>query len=133
MESTLNKTLTDAAADLYYPSESDEPFTFFEWELPTDKKPDKEIVLEAVNKPANTPVEEKEFDAFFSKLTTVKDWYGDEEKEGVKKFEELKKALEDNLKHIQVFRVGEIEVDVYIVGQTPEGKWAGLATKSIET
>ncbi|MFB2767899.1 nuclease A inhibitor family protein [Pelatocladus sp. BLCC-F211] len=32
-----------------------------------------------------------------------------------------------------LYRVGEIEIDVYIVGETTEGNLAGLSTKVVET
>jgi hypothetical protein len=34
---------------------------------------------------------------------------------------------------LQVYRLGKIEIDVYVVGETPTGNLAGLSTKVIET
>jgi len=32
-----------------------------------------------------------------------------------------------------VFRVGKVKVDVFVVGKTADGDWAGLRTTSVET
>jgi hypothetical protein len=42
-------------------------------------------------------------------------------------------VLKQNLSQLQVYRVGSIDIDAYIVGITPGGKWAGLSTKLVET
>jgi hypothetical protein len=39
----------------------------------------------------------------------------------------------DTLDDIRVCRVGEVERDVYIVGKTKGGGWAGLKSKVVET
>jgi len=42
-------------------------------------------------------------------------------------------VLESNLSDIQVFRVGEINIDIYVVGKIQSRDLAGLATKVVET
>jgi hypothetical protein len=34
---------------------------------------------------------------------------------------------------IRVFKVGRVNLDVYVVGRTKEGDWAGVQTKAVET
>ena len=41
--------------------------------------------------------------------------------------------LKQNLGDLKVFKVGEVNVDVYIVGKTGSGKWAGVRTAAVET
>jgi hypothetical protein len=72
-------------------------------------------------------------DAFFKDVTTGEDWHDAEEKEEVRKFRELVQTLKKALKDIKVFKAGKVEVDVYIVGRTESGDWAGLKTKVVET
>jgi len=55
------------------------------------------------------------------------------EKEEVRKFRDLVQTLKKTLKDIKVFKVGKVEADVYIVGRTESGDWAGLKTKVVET
>jgi hypothetical protein len=51
----------------------------------------------------------------------------------VHRFQNLVSILKQNLSQLQVYRVGDRSIDVYIVGVTPGGDWAGLATKLVET
>src|SRR5262249_7564219 len=49
-------------------------------------------------------------------------------------FQRLRQALGQHLSGVKGFRVGdEPQKDVYIVGQTPDGKLAGLKTSVVET
>jgi hypothetical protein len=41
--------------------------------------------------------------------------------------------LKNNLCDIKVYRFGRRNIDVYMVGKTPTGDYAGLATKVVET
>jgi Nuclease A inhibitor-like protein len=108
----LLETLKQASAGLRYTSESDFPFEVFSWPLDT-LTPKK--LLAQTGQPKD------------------KDWYGPEEKATVARYQQLVKLLQSALSDIQVYRVGETELTVYIVGKTPEGSLAGLSTKVVET
>jgi len=71
-------------------------------------------------------------DGFFAIATQEEDWH-EEEQETVQRFQNLVSVLKQNLSQLQVFRVGSIEIDVYIVGVTGGGGLAGLSTKLVET
>ena len=45
----------------------------------------------------------------------------------------LVETLKSHLSDIQVYRLGERSIDVYIAGKTSEGDLAGLSTKVVET
>lgn len=81
----------------------------------------------------NAPVEERDFEDFFRRLTEMQEWFGDEETATANKFFELKEFLLKNLKDLKVFKVGNIEVDIYIVGLNSENVLAGVWTKAVET
>jgi hypothetical protein len=50
------------------------------------------------------------------------------------KFDKLREALQEQLSGEKVYKVGnEAERNVYIVGKTEDGKWAGLKTTVVET
>ncbi len=51
----------------------------------------------------------------------------------MKKFQTLVQTLKDNLNEIKVYRIGAIDIDVYIIGKTQSGDLAGLSTKVVET
>lgn len=133
MEQNLEKVLTEASKDLLYPSESDYPFEYFEWDLSDSNPLSSAQIRRFTDRGADTPVKEMPIESFFGKLTEGKDWYGEEEKKTTEQFAALHDKLRQLLAELCVFKVGEIESDVYIVGKTPSGKWAGLKTKSVET
>lgn len=81
----------------------------------------------------NEPVEERDFEDFFKRLTEIQEWFGDEETATANKFSELKEFLIKNLKDLRVLKVGKIEVDIYIVGLNSENRLAGVWTKAVET
>ncbi|AVZ31723.1 nuclease A inhibitor family protein [Nodularia spumigena] len=120
--------LKQASEGLLFMSESEYPCDICLW---SDATP--EQVVHLTNHPQDTPVEVEGVDDFFSVATTAQDWHSEEEKETVHKFQTLVQILKANLSNLQVYRLGEVEVDVYVVGQTPTGDLAGIATKIVET
>ncbi len=133
MENKLQLTLTELSKGLLYPSESDYPFEYFEWDLPPNTTLDEKTVREATKASRNTPVATKTLDDFFKNVTQIKDWYGEEEKASVQQYIALKQTIEKELADPRVYRIGEVEIDAYITGKKADGKWAGLKTKVIET
>jgi hypothetical protein len=72
-------------------------------------------------------------DDFFAIATQEEDWHDKEERETVKRFQNLVSVLKQNLSQLQVYRVGSIDIDAYIVGMTLSGDLMGLSTKLVET
>jgi hypothetical protein len=64
---------------------------------------------------------------------TIEDWYEAAELAQVNRYTELLHAIESHLAEPQVFRVGEVEIAIYIVGKTPDGDLVGLKTHAVET
>jgi hypothetical protein len=128
---TLAEQIGKASEGLYYISETDaeiSPFTGTKADAVTKEN----LLSQTANKP-DAPVEERDFTDFFTRLTKIQDWFGDEEKQTAAKFARLKELLESNLKNLKVFKVGRIEIDVYIVGLDAESRLAGVKTKAVET
>ncbi len=50
-----------------------------------------------------------------------------------KRYQRLVKLLQTHLTDLKVYRLGEVEIDVYVLGKTESGAIAGLATISVET
>jgi Nuclease A inhibitor-like protein len=127
----LSEQIKTAAAGLWYMSETDAeifPFTGSKADAVT-----KEVLLGQIGKAADSPVEERDFADFFTRFTEIKDWFGDEEKATAAKFAALKDLLEKNLKDIKVFKVGHIQLDIYVVGLDTQSNLAGIQTKAVET
>ncbi|MEJ6487807.1 nuclease A inhibitor family protein [Nostoc punctiforme UO1] len=123
--------LRTAADGLLMMSESEYPFEVFLWEDAAPATPEK--VIQQTNHPQNTPVEIVGVDDFFQVATTEEDWHEEEEKATVKRFQTLVQELKKNMTNLQVYRLGNKEIDVYIVGQTPAVNLAGISTKVVET
>jgi hypothetical protein len=124
------------AANLLYPSETDEPFEGFYWLIEkTEGALTKEEVRAILDLPDDVPIEERRFDAFFYPVAVPQDWHSEEELELVNQFQEMIFELRKLLRKPQVFVVGgEVEKEVYIVGKVKEHNfWAGLKTKIVET
>lgn len=45
----------------------------------------------------------------------------------------LSRALLDNLSDVTVYRVGEINIPVYVLGRSASGNWLGVSTRVVET
>jgi hypothetical protein len=123
--------LQQASADLLWMSESESPFEIVKWERGSDCTP--ETLISSSDRDADRAIGCTSLADFFAPALRVEDWYGAEELANVKKFEELYHAIESNLQQVQVFRVGEVEVTVYILGKTPDGDTVGLKAQVVET
>ncbi len=127
------ETLQNASAGLLMLSESEAPFEVFEWENPTKQPLTNAIFLEKTNISPETKVETVTVQHFFRNAVVEKDWFEESERQTAKRFQNLVSILESELTDLQVFRCGSIEIDVWIVGTSSSGNWAGLRTKLIET
>lgn len=129
------KTLRDATKGLLYTSEADKPLKAFLW-------PKAEVGAEEMNPEtlragrkigAKVPIQERTLDAFFAPMVKPQGWHGEEEKAMAAKFQALVEMLRTELGGVRVFRVGEGRVEVYVVGKTTEGDFAGVSTQLVET
>ena len=120
--------LSTLSKDLLFPSESEYPLEPFTWESATLKP---ETILTRSQKPADTLIESITLEEFFAPVTTDEDWFDDEDREIAQRFRDLQAAIA-TLENVQVFRLGKIEIDVYIVGAIGPDL-IGLKTTVIET
>ena len=132
MASAAFTALTKASKGLLYPSETDAPFEVYAWKNAGGALGPAKLLTLAEQDPAR-PVEVTTVDEFFAPLIAEKDWHGREEKALVQKFKELRQAIDANLIDPKVYRVGAVEIAIYIVGKTHDGDLAGLKTTSVET
>ena len=130
-ENALAELLKKATGDLYYLSETDAEI------VPFIGRPaaavTKEEVLRQTGEQLDQKIEERDFNQFFDRLTKIQDWYGEEETAVAEKFIALRKLLLDNLKDLKVFKIGQIELDIYFVGLDERGNLTGVKTKAVET
>ena len=127
----LLKKIKKATENLYYISETDSEI------LPFLGKPVADISkAEIFNQTGiydNPNFEERDFAQFFERLIKIQNWFGEQEVETARRFAKLKDLLEQNLVNLKVFKIGSIELDIYVVGKTSENILMGIKTKSVET
>ncbi len=122
--------LKQATTDLLWSSESDYPFEVVSWELGIELTPtdlfsniyDTDLAIESIS-----------LTDLFEPVLTIEDWYEDAELALVDRYTNLLDSINNNLAEVQVFRVGEVEIDIYIIGKTLTGDIVGLKTRSVET
>jgi hypothetical protein len=114
--------LAQASKGLRYTSETDAPLEPFAWKDGDDLTEDR--LRQRAGAEAGTPVERTTLDAFFHAVPS-------EDRPG---FDKLAEVLRAQLSGVQVYKVGdEAERQVYVVGKTRDGRWAGLKTTVVET
>ncbi len=121
----------DAARGLIYISETDADILLFVGTAAS------EVTAAEIRKQTGAAADDKietvDPAVFFERLTTIKEWFGDAEIDRAGRFLRLKEELMRDLTDLQVFRVGTIRVDIYIVGIDSSGRLAGVKTKAVET
>jgi len=128
----VEAVLREAVKDLLYMSESDEPFEVILWKGRADCSDPRDL-LGRTKAGTAAPIEAVSLDDFFKDLIKEEKWHGQEEKALVQRYRKLKATVAAHLSGIQVFRVGTIQVDIFIVGKTKNGDWAGVKTRAVET
>jgi hypothetical protein len=108
--------LKNATIGLLVMSESDYPFELIQWSGETSITP--EYLCSISGRPEGTQIEE----------TDTKRFLGENER-----FRQLQAVIESNLTDVKVYKVGAIDIPVYIVGRGPEGQWLGVSTRLIQT
>jgi hypothetical protein len=126
MNASLEK-IAKAAEGLYFISETDAPFEIVQFSTTTEDGVLKQI------QGSDKKVEKQTVDYFFRNHVKEYPEHGEREKLMVQKFHALINALKSNLSDLQVYRVGDIQVDAYIIGRLEDGSYAGLKTKLVET
>jgi histidine triad (HIT) family protein len=117
------EALAQASKGLLFPSETDAPLEPFLWEDAGDKLT-KDKVRQLAGGPKGAAVEEVNLEDL---LSTVPE-------EDRPQFDKLAAAVKQQLSGVKVYKVGdEPEKQVYLVGKTSDGQWAGLKTTVVET
>lgn len=132
IEHELLRDLEAACRGLVYISETDAKVEPFVAESPRARSLQAYLNVIGVERNA-TDIEECDFNKFFDRLTTEKDWYGAREKERASRYSKVRDLLKANLDSLRVIRIGRIQIDIFVAGVTKTGTLAGVKTKSIET
>jgi hypothetical protein len=127
---TAMQEIQEAAAGLFFMSESDYPFEVIQ--LAPTSSIETEL-LQLANKPAGTIIEKTTLDYFFRNMTRIDSNATAEQHSIAARFNHLKETLQAKLSDVQVWRLGTIQVDAFIIGKLSDASYGGLRTKLIET
>ncbi|MFN4796388.1 MAG: nuclease A inhibitor family protein [Pseudanabaena sp.] len=124
----ISDRLSQLADGLLFPSESEYPLEPFVWESTTLSS---ENILERSLQPSDTTIEAIALEDFFAPVVTDEDWFEDEDRAIAQRYRDMQ-GLIATLENVQVYKVGKVEIDVYIVGAI-DPDLVGLKTTVIET
>jgi hypothetical protein len=139
--SDIVTTLKQSVEGLYFPSESDYPF---EVSLLPHQPPDRQTftsedllrIRGQADSAEAAEVETVALDDFFAPVTQETD-KTDAGQTTTQRFQVLLQQIKALLEQVTVYRVGSVEIDVYIVGrvkeETSSRDWVLLSTKVVET
>ena len=129
MSSPLQQ-LEQAAQGLWFISESESPLEPFSLPAGTALETESDF-LNAVGATGQS-VEQVTLPYFFRNM--VRQDPEDQAQQAIaQRFIALQQWLETNLQEVRVYRVGQIQVQAYVVGKTSDGAWLGLKTTLVET
>jgi hypothetical protein len=116
---------------LLWMSESDYPFEIVFWEGRPEISPP--FLRSLSGEAEDAPVEIVSVEEFFRVAMSEESWRGDESRLLAKKYRRLVQTLKDNLEDVKVYRVGKINMPVYIVGRSRTGNHIGISSRVVET
>ncbi|WP_342648611.1 nuclease A inhibitor family protein [Mucilaginibacter sp. CSA2-8R] len=125
---STQSNLEQAANGLLMMSESDYPFEYFATD---DTTINESLLLKLADKPQGTLIEKTTVEHLFRNMA-------DPNSPSVKaetsaRFREFIESLKNELTEIAVYRVGEIQIQVFIIGINIHGTVSGMRTLLIET
>jgi Nuclease A inhibitor-like protein len=124
--------LRRAADGLWYMSESDYPFEAVMVE--GAEEPSRERLREVAGESKDAPVETRRLEEFFRDSAGVRlGRAGTGEPPTPASFEGVLRALRENLTDIRVYRIGSVNIAVYVLGRSRSGNHLGLRTRVVET
>ena len=106
--------LRSATSGRLYMSESDYPFELVNWDSQTEVTP--EFLRQQTNEASDAAINESDPHSFLGG-----------------RFQNVLEILKTNLSELKVYKVGRINMPVYVVGRSAQGTWLGLSTRVVET
>lgn len=125
----FNEQLKKLVRELWFPSETEAPWTIPTW---TIAAMDDEHIRQGLRREADAAVREISLDDLMAQVQRRCKGYGTEGQEIARQHGDLIDFLRQSCDRVRVFRVGEITVDILLIGETPNG-YAVLQTQSVET
>jgi len=98
---------------------------------PTEPTPD--AIPEVLGISPDTTIETLKVRELFEPFLQIDEHASDEEQDEARRYRALVRLFENELEGARAIRVGEVDIDVYILGREPKGQWIGLKTHVVET
>jgi hypothetical protein len=130
-DTPLAERIAEACRGLNYMSETDAPVDPFVGGKVTGSV--RKALAEVSGSGPRSRIEEADPEPFFSRLTTIKEWYTPEQEKNARGFAALERILRGHLADLRVFRVGRVRIDIYVVGTDRRGDLLGIKTRAVET
>lgn len=128
--SKIKAEISKICRGLFYISETDAPVYLFDpEELTKQEHTDLQKAFQSIDGSARQVT----IDDFFQRLSAEKEWHTTAQKNSAKKYKKLWKIFSDELSDPKVYRVGEIRIDIYVVGKAEDGAMIGIKTRAVET
>jgi hypothetical protein len=125
--------LKRAARGLTFQSESDYPVEPFTMKGEGRQSLSAKDLIEAEHLPAGSAVKELNLDGFFGNAMQEQEWQDAAQRKSAGRFRKLVQTLKENLTDIKVYRIGDVEAAVYVIGRSASGDFAGVKTRVVET
>ncbi|NJL47460.1 MAG: hypothetical protein HC929_08160 [Leptolyngbyaceae cyanobacterium SM2_5_2] len=119
--------LEQATTGLWYPSEVDAPLAVVRW--PADQ-------LEAITLPQLLEGEvgnQHPPEQFFEPIVNNPFWHTAQGEHLAQRYRAIQRLLYDALTDLHTYRLGTVEVRLYLIGRHPSGGYVGLSTTIVET
>ena len=123
--------LERATAGLLFMSEADYPFRTVRLAGPAEPSPHR--LREMAGAPADAPVAAQSLEEFFRVAAAEQEWKGERERAEARRYQALARLLKENLADLRVWRVGAVNIAVFVFGRGDSGNWLGLSTRVVET
>lgn len=125
----LQQELAQVASGLLVP-DTKAPLVFYYHEKPQEQEFNEQLVAKWAGKPAGKKVEIMEVERFFNHVFYNNTYAEDEtvsEEEG-EHYKKLISKLNELLQDVKVYLINELGTEVFILGRTEEGNYAGYKT-----
>lgn len=122
--------LAAAVEGLLMPSETDAPFEPIVWgpDAPTP------AALRAHSgAPDDAPVLDDEAARLLAGLARVEPWHTPQQRSRAARFADLQILLATHLADLRLYRVGTVEIAIYLIGRDASGAYVGLRTLVVRT
>ncbi|HKS29891.1 MAG TPA: nuclease A inhibitor family protein [Pyrinomonadaceae bacterium] len=123
--------LKKASEGLMFMSEADYPFEVVR--LEGGAEPVEQRLRELSGAASDAPVESASLDELFRAAVSEPEWKKGEELATARRFQSLVRLLKENLTDARAYRIGKVNMAVFILGKSAGGNWLGLSTRVVET